>query len=672
MRASRTYRMALPVALVLSWLGRESPAQPRGAIRLPAVRPPMAEAPAAQVRARNRAGKVGLHIARNKPVTFTRILNDGAGYRWDIQQYGSIGQGTNGAYSGGLCLYVGGSRLIFGGSGWSNAAGDEVEMGPMTRNNVRVSRRIKVYRDRGLARWLDIFENPTSQEVTVSVRIWSDMITTVRRTVTNSGKAGFTSEDHAFVTVVGVNSAPALMHYVCSPKSKLRPRVTVQSDDINVYYTFKVPAGDARVLCYFEAQNRSADVLIKQMKAMRLGELLRDLPPSVKKRLLNMPSRSGYGGVDLERSESNDLVYNTHGDPIFGTITNESFRLETLFGPMKLPAAQVIGLASAGGGDRQFRVLLSGGQIIAGRLADDAKVELKLPAGGTLRVPFAAVRQCAFRISKDKPDEAGFSGPLLILRTGDRLAFDPAGAGLKFRTRHGVVGLSPRDLLTVSLDQEANGVHRVTFLNGSRLGGFLEPNRVALTLKVGAKVTVARNLIAELQFAEEDKPDPTLDAVLLSNGDELFGRLAEERLTVTTRYGKVGFGPESIQEMSISRTHLGRVSFKLWDGSVLRGQYGRQTLAFRIRPGPALDIDMAQCLRVHRNQALPPKDVRESLERLVGQLGAESYKDRQAATTALSKMGKGIVPMLRKHLAATDPEVRQRVEDIIERLGGKR
>jgi len=35
-------------------------------------------------------------------------------------------------------------------------------------------------------------------------------------------------------------------------------------------------------------------------------------------------------------------------------------------------------------------------------------------------------------------------------------------------------------------------------------------------------------------------------------------------------------------------------------------------------------------------------------------------------------MGKGIVPMLRKHLAATDPEVRQRVEDIIERLGGKR
>ena len=108
MRMGRTLRMALPLVLALGWLGRESQAQPRGAIRLPVAPPPVAQAPGLRGRPRNSAGKAGLHLARGKPVTFTRILSDGAGYRWDIQQYGSIGQGTSGAYSGGPCLYVGG------------------------------------------------------------------------------------------------------------------------------------------------------------------------------------------------------------------------------------------------------------------------------------------------------------------------------------------------------------------------------------------------------------------------------------------------------------------------------------------------------------------------------------------------------------------------------------
>jgi hypothetical protein len=34
-------------------------------------------------------------------------------------------------------------------------------------------------------------------------------------------------------------------------------------------------------------------------------------------------------------------------------------------------------------------------------------------------------------------------------------------------------------------------------------------------------------------------------------------------------------------------------------------------------------------------------------------------------------MGKGIVPILQKHLSASDPEVRQRIEDVIEKLGGR-
>jgi hypothetical protein len=168
----------------------------------------------------------------------------------------------------------------------------------------------------------------------------------------------------------------------------------------------------------------------------------------------------------------------------------------------------------------------------------------------------------------------------------------------------------------------------------------------------------------------DEKPDATLDAVTLSNGDHLFGRLAAESFTLKTDYGNVTLRPENIQTMAFSRTHLGRAALQLWDGSVLRGQCSQETLAFQVSPGPMLPIYIGQYVEVRRSQALPPKEIRQKLQRLVGQLGAESYKDRQTATEELIKMGKGIIPMLRKHLPAGDPEVRQRIEDILERLGG--
>jgi len=667
MEAKREGSTLSLAALVLAWAAHEAAGQ-LVQVAVPAPMPPRA-APAPDAGQAKR-GKAGLHLPANKRISLPWVVTDGAGYRWDIQQYGSVNQGTNGAYSGGLCLYVGGSRLSFSSQGWTNADGSEIEIGPRAHGNLRVHRRIKVYRDRGLARWVDIFENPSAQAVTVEIRLWSDMITTVRQTVTSSGKNSFTAEDHAFVTAVGINSAPALMHYVCSPRSKLRPRVTVQSDDINVYYKLTVPARDATVLCYFEAQNRSSAALIKQMKDFKPAGLLRDLSPSLRRRIVNLRVPGGFGGVELDRSNSSDVVRNRHGDPIYGTITNESFRLETLFGPITMPAGDVIGLAAGGGGDRHFRALLTGGQILAGQMAADANVVLKLPAGGTLRVPFAAMEQCAFRVSKQRPEETEFAGPLLVLRTGDRVAFDPAGVALTFRTRHGVVRLAPEQLLTVALDKEGNGVHRATFLNGSQLAGILEPDRLSLTLKLGPKCTVDRNLLLAIRFAEEEQTNSALDTVLLSNGDELFGRIAAKRLTLATRYGEATLEPVNVAAISLSRTHLGRAAVRLWDGSVLRGQFRADTLPFEISPGPTLAIYVGQYVRIDRSQALPPEKVRKQLLQWIGQLGAESYQDREAATKGLVKMGKGVLPMLREHLDASDPEVRQRIQEVIERLGG--
>jgi len=614
--------------------------------------------------------KGGLHLPQGRSVNFTYTINDGAGYQWDIQYYGTIGQGTNYAYSGGLYLQLNGSSIHSNGRGWMSPEGDEVEIGPYSRQGLKIYRRIKVYKDQGLARWLDIFENSGSQNVPLNVRVYSNTNWTVGNQAYSIGKGNFTDKDFAFVTQGQGGNCPALFHYVCGKKAKVRPTVNIQNNQIYVNYSITVPARKTIAICYFESQNQSFAELTKLMKTFQPRKVLKDLSPGVRKLLVNMPTTSEFEGVELERIESADVVFNKSGDPVYGTIANREFPVETLFGAMTMPAGEVIGVAAAGGEDERFRILLAGGQIIAGRMPADAKLHLELPSGGTLRVPFGDVRQCAYRISPQRPEEMDFSGPLMILRTGDRVAFEPGSVHLTLRTRHGVVALEAKDLLQVVFDNTAHGVHRVTFLNGSRLAGFLEPDRIPLKLKLGPELTVRRDLIGRIQFAAEEKPDSTLDAVVLSNGDELFGRLAEEKLTLQTDYGEVTLRPENIQAMGFSPTHLGRAALQLWDGSVLRGQCGKETLAFQITSGPTVEIYVGQFVEVRRSQALPPLEVRQQLEKLVGQLGAESYKDRQAATEALTKMGKGIVPMLSKYLGTSDPEVRQRIEDIIEKLGG--
>lgn len=667
MRSARTRKTSFWLGLGVSLLAvaiRRAPAE-RIAIARP-VAATAAEAPSAEAK----GAKGGLHLPKGRAVSFTYTMNDGAGYRWDVQYYGTIGQGTNYAYSGGLYLQISGSSIHSNGKGWMNADGDEIEIGPYNRNGLNIHRRVKVYKDQGLARWLDIYENPGSQNVTVSARVYSNTNWTIGNRTFSSGKGTFTDKDTSFVTQGQGGNAPALWHYVCGPKAKVRPTVNIQNNQIYVNWSLTVPAKKTVVICYFESQNHSFAEATKLVKTFRPRKAMKDLSPTVRRLIVNLPTTMGIEGVELERIESADVVYNHHGDPLFGTLANESFPLETLFGPMILPAKDVIGLASAGGEDDRFRALLTGGQIIAGRVPAGSKVNVGLPSGGTLAVPFNDIRQCAYRISKSRPEEIGFSGPLMILRTGDRVAFDPASVQLRLRTRHGIVPLDAGALFQVTFDNTGHGVHRVTFLNGSRLAGFLEPAEIPLQLKLGPKLTVRRDLIGRIQFAAEERPDGTLDAVVLSNGDELFGRLAEEKLSVRTDYGEVSFRPENIEAMAFSRTHLGRAALQLWDGSILRGQCSKEALAFQISPGPMVHVYVGQFVQVCRSQALPPLEVRNRLEKLVGQLGAESYKDRQAATEGLVKMGKGILPMLRKYLKTSDPEVRQRIEDVIDRLGG--
>ena len=66
--------------------------------------------------------------------------------------------------------------------------------------------------------------------------------------------------------------------------------------------------------------------------------------------------------------------------------------------------------------------------------------------------------------------------------------------------------------------------------------------------------------------------------------------------------------------------------------------------------------------------ASEPAGPEEQAERLVRHLSAESFRDREAATRELLKMGAASVPVLRRHEGDADLEVRHRVQYLLIQL----
>jgi hypothetical protein len=634
--------------------------------------------PSAQAGPRGSGGVKGLHLDTGKTTNLRSYftLTDGEGYTWRFQQYGNVYQGTNHAYSYGCYSQIDGSN-IYSRSGQATVSKDgrEFELGPHQINQIVGYRRVRVFKEEGLCRWLDILHNPTNSDQRKQVQVYSSFSYGIGSLETNTGgTSGLGEKDFAFYTTPrhSSSSVPNVLHVVCGPDSDLKPNIQRSGSSLYVRYNVTIPAGETVVLCYFEAQNRSVEDIKKMMEGFKLRKYISDLPPNVRKMIVNWKAGWGFEGMELNRSAIADVAYLVNGDRVHGTVDNEQYTIRTFFGDVTLPAERIAGMQAVGAEDRSMLTLLTDGQVLCGPVPDQ-KLSITLATGGTLRIPFHRMGEWSYQIDKTRPDEIPFQGPFVSLRTGDRLAFRPDSVDLSFRTRYGTVRLDPDSLLNVTLDNGQNTLHSVTYLNGSTLGGFLLPAEIDAVLRLeDTDVQISRNLVSHLEFADEDEPDESLSHASLTNGDELYGELDEEMVQLKTDYGMVPLKPGNIKIIGFSPRHLRRTMVVLWNGSVLRGQLMQDSIRFRIAGGPKLDLYPNQCTSIVRSQTMPHTKIMKRIEGLVAQLGAESYADRQAATELLKKLGPGTVPLLKKFKERSkDPEIRHRLEAVLDVLNAK-
>ena len=546
------------------------------------------------------AGKrPGLHIKQASSVNFRNssyhVMNDSGGNRWDIQYYGSVYRGTSYSYSGGMYLQVGGTQFQTSNyQGWTNKEG-ELELGPWKRNNLTIYRRIKAYKDHPIARWLDILENPTGSAIKVQVAIYTNVRYSVSQSRTSSGQRTFGAKDWAIWTKGSSSRSTPTLHVVTSPEAKVRPTVSVSSSQIYVRYNITIPAGKTVVLCHFEAQNRDTGKLEEMMKKFPTKALLKDLPGSVRRMILNVKAGGWVEGIDLDRRDTSDRVFLDNGDLMLGTVGNKSFKISTLLGEMELPAAELLGMVTGKKG--QLRFVLTNGQVIGGS-AKGVKLDLALPSGGKLNIPIEKIKQWSFHISKEKPDDLAALGPYVALDTGDMLAIK-TGAGatkLRFQAEYGAIELDPAELLEIGRDQRkgAKAAYIVSFLNGSRVSGNFESEKLPLQLKLGGqKVNVPRDKVQLMFFTDDSKSDPKACELVLNNTDRLLGSPSDKGYRLTTDFGEAEIAFDKFKKITFKKSKPDApvtATIKMLNGTVLRGRLDKKKLGFKV--GAKIDLSI--------------------------------------------------------------------------------
>jgi hypothetical protein len=648
--------------------------------RIMMTTPYMAKTPGADTAAKSLpAGNPDeVHLKNNGSVSFSRgyhVMNDGGGYKWDLQSYGCVYRGATYAYSGGMYCHINGSNVqAVNNAGWRNKVGDEIEIGPCNRAGLTVFRRIKVYKDRPLARWLEILENRGTTDITVSVQIYTRTRYSVSKTLTSSGKASFGPNDYAFRTTTSSSNGIPTLHVVTSKGAKLRPSVQIQGSTIYTRYNgLVVPAGKTVVLCHFESQHRDAAIHSKMMSKFPTHELMKDLPMAVRVRILNMKVSSSFGGVDLERIDTADNVVLKTDDPIVGEIRNESFKLSTIVGPLHLKTDELVGMAS--GPDGVLRFAMLDGQVISGT-SPGGKLDVSLGASGLLHIPLEKISQWSYRISQERPDEVKPLGPNLVLASGDHLALDDSSGlpRLAFQWACGRVDLDGSALREISTTSPGSGKFKAVFLNGTSISGSLVVSQLetlGFDVKMGGEIQVKPQQIAAVRFADRGSHDGTLSVVQIQGGDKLLGELTDETFVLKTAYGEARINVSQIKSLAFKAGSPDQATVNKWDGSTMKGKLNVSEIGFAVTQGDRWGLPIGKIVSITCPQAMPPKAMRVKIKKLIAQLGADDYKDRQAASKALVGIGKGIISLLKPHLTSDDPEIRQRIEDVLEQLGVK-
>lgn len=189
----------------------------------------------------------------NLPVS----LDDGDAFRWDIQQNGSISDGSSDAFDGGFVL-SGFPSLSLGGL---EDGGREIMISNGATTGVQVSRKIYVPSNHAYCRFLEIVHNlgdsPADYTVRIDTNLGSDTGTVV--VGTSDGDSAFETTDQWIATDDADGTGdPVVTHVIAGPGASLLPGATSYVVGFVGYtYNLSLASHETKIIMHFGAQGPS-------------------------------------------------------------------------------------------------------------------------------------------------------------------------------------------------------------------------------------------------------------------------------------------------------------------------------------------------------------------------------------------------------------------------------
>ena len=636
--------------------------------------------------------------AAARVVQLPHVLRDDAGTALTVNIDGSVADGQGDLFDGGAQLFIGNNFQYAPEAAQAefDPRHNELRFPPMPANGLMVSRRVSVAPRSPWWRFVETLENAGQAPVRARVRVRFDLSGVVqgveqvaddRRDGTPAGVAVFDGDDG--VAFLGAGRRPG--------RHAARPRFVTEpdSDAVELVYDVEVPprrsVSIVHALAVRPGLNDTADLLRSATDA----DLLRGLPPDVLRALGNFSVADRLvGDVEILRGELFDVVELRGGDVYKGTLRAESYRLETPYGLVDLPAEQVVAMVTLG----QFRptqlLVTADGQVFGGVLKGES-VRLELSSGQVTAVPLAGVRRFGYRRRANEPEDGPAPGdvPLVMLRAGDRIAVERPRSPLVVATCYGNLRLDSAAVASVAFQSEERGVHEVRLMDGSRFAGVVAQDRFDL-VRAGAgagptadgangrAVSVAAASVRRLQFAP-DVEDPPRDApqLLLSNRDVLVGSLAG-KLVLETGFDAIEIDAEGLQGLrrggvgggdveSEPGSSPNEVQVTLWDGATLSGRVRGDAVDCTLRCGAAVRVPVAMVTRYTQPRPRPSPQVVERIKAVVADLNADDWKTRDRAAAQLASIGAASASVLKELRDGQPPEVRQRIDRILASFDSK-
>ena len=536
--------------------------------------------------------------------------------------------------------------------------------------NTTITRRIKLDKEAGVARYIDIIKNTQAAEQTVQL-----MIQTNTNYGINSAQMvpdpKHKENNLAWVAQTAGNRSVVELYSGKGTKQPFTINYQQGNSQVMANMSLVLPPGKEVAVMHFHTTAADPASGVKWVAAIKESQLMKDIAPAIRKLIVNFNNGQSFiGDYEILRGELFDVVELRTGDQYRGTVKETSYKLTTFYGPVELPVDKVIGLINVGEYRPRQLIVTVDGEIFGGKLEKET-IAIELSSGQVTQVPLAQINRLGYRKRAGETEEWTFDKPLVLMRSGDRMGVQMPAFDIDVATRYGALKLKPAAIAAISLANDEHGIHEVFLADGSKFAALVTADRFEMKLSTGGKdtpVTFPSSAIARIQLnAKPEEPDDNTPTLSLTNEDQLVGVLAG-KLKLETAFDTLNLDAAQIKTLRHSKGSVQDVQVTLWDETTVSGQLSDTELTCNLRCGVSMKVPVALVEEYHQPSPQPSDAIIKKAKDLVAQLNADDWKERDRAETQLVGLGPIISGTLKQLRTSQNPEAQQRLDSVLKQL----